>query len=167
MAQEVFHDPRAVWHRSLQFLLAQRPAERLEPLPLSSRPSRSDLSLHAPCPRKPVGTHTSAGHLLLPLRYHSLAMIAPMRRALDLARDAAPTSPNPTVGAVVLADGVIVGEGVTQPPPGDHAEVVALREAGDSASGATLYVTLEPCAHHGLTPPCTDAIITAGVAEVR
>ena len=91
-----------------------------------------------------------------------------MRRALDLARTApVSTSPNPTVGAVIVMGGEIVGEGVTQPPPGDHAEVVALRQAGELSSGATLYVTLEPCAHHGRTPPCTDAIIAAGVTEVR
>jgi diaminohydroxyphosphoribosylaminopyrimidine deaminase / 5-amino-6-(5-phosphoribosylamino)uracil reductase len=92
-----------------------------------------------------------------------------MRRALDLARNAPqPTSPNPTVGAVVVApDGTVVGEGVTQPPPGPHGEVIALRQAGDRARGATLYVTLEPCPHHGRTPPCTDAIIAAGIAEVH
>ena len=68
----------------------------------------------------------------------------PMQRALDLALGAPePTSPNPTVGAVVVADGRIVGEGVTEPPPGVHAEVVALRAAGEKARGATLYVTLE------------------------
>ena len=93
----------------------------------------------------------------------------PMQRALELARSApAPTSPNPTVGAVIAAaDGTIVGEGVTQPPPGPHAEAVALRQAGGSARGATLYITLEPCCHHGRTPPCTDAIIAAGIAEVH
>jgi diaminohydroxyphosphoribosylaminopyrimidine deaminase/5-amino-6-(5-phosphoribosylamino)uracil reductase len=92
----------------------------------------------------------------------------PMQRALDLASEAPePTSPNPTVGAVVVADGRIVGEGVTQPPPGPHAEVVALAAAGEAARGGALYVTLEPCAHHGRTPPCTDAIIAAGVAAVH
>ena len=91
-----------------------------------------------------------------------------MERALDLARNPpAATSPNPTVGAVVVAHAHVVGEGVTQPPPGDHAEVVALRHAGENARGATLYVTLEPCSHHGRTPPCTDAIISAGIAEVH
>jgi diaminohydroxyphosphoribosylaminopyrimidine deaminase/5-amino-6-(5-phosphoribosylamino)uracil reductase len=91
-----------------------------------------------------------------------------MQRALDLARDPpAPTSPNPTVGAVVVADGGIVGEGVTEPPPGRHAEIVALEAAGERAKGGTLYVTLEPCRHHGRTPPCTDAIVAAGIAEVH
>lgn len=91
-----------------------------------------------------------------------------MQRALDLAREAPePTSPNPTVGAVIVADGRIVSEGVTEPPPGAHAEVVALSAAGEKARGATLYVTLEPCNHHGRTPPCTQAIIDAGIAEVH
>ncbi len=92
-----------------------------------------------------------------------------MQRALDLAREAPePTSPNPTVGAVVVSpDGLVVGDGCTQPPPGPHAEAVALQAAGERARGGTLYVTLEPCCHHGRTPPCTDAIIAAGVAEVH
>jgi len=92
----------------------------------------------------------------------------PMQRALQLAREAPhTTSPNPTVGAVVISDGAVVGEGVTQPPPGPHAEVVALEQAGDRARGATLYVTLEPCSHQGRTPPCTDAIISVGIADVH
>ena len=93
----------------------------------------------------------------------------PMKRALDLARNAAHyVSPNPMVGAVVVAaDGSVAGEGVTQQPPGPHAEVVALEAAGERARGATMYVTLEPCAHQGQTPPCTDAIIGAGVSEVH
>lgn len=91
-----------------------------------------------------------------------------MRRALDLAREAlGSTSPNPSVGAVIVKDGQIVGEGATQPPPGPHAEVVALQGAGERARGAALYVTLEPCPHFGRTPPCADAIIEAGIAEVR
>ena len=91
-----------------------------------------------------------------------------MQRALELARAAlGTTSPNPTVGAVVVKDGEIVGEGATQPPPGPHAEVVALEQAGERARGATMYVTLEPCPHQGRTPPCADAIIEAGIAEVR
>jgi diaminohydroxyphosphoribosylaminopyrimidine deaminase/5-amino-6-(5-phosphoribosylamino)uracil reductase len=90
-----------------------------------------------------------------------------MRRALDLAREAfGTTSPNPNVGCVIVRDGSMVGEGYTQPPGGPHAEVVALRAAGDKARGATAYVTLEPCSHHGRTPPCTDALIAAGVSTV-
>ncbi|WP_298180629.1 bifunctional diaminohydroxyphosphoribosylaminopyrimidine deaminase/5-amino-6-(5-phosphoribosylamino)uracil reductase RibD [Saccharomonospora sp.] len=78
------------------------------------------------------------------------------------------TSPNPPVGAVILdAEGRRVGAGATQPPPGPHAEVVALREAGERARGGTAVVTLEPCSHHGRTPPCTRALLDAGVAAVR
>ena len=76
------------------------------------------------------------------------------------------TSPNPWVGCVLVADGVVVGEGATFPPGGAHAEVAAVAAAGDRARGATAYVTLEPCAHHGRTPPCTDALIDAGVRRV-
>ncbi len=91
-----------------------------------------------------------------------------MQRALELAREAlGTTSPNPTVGAVIVRDGEIVGEGFTQPPPGDHAEIAALKEAEERARGATLYVTLEPCPHVGRTPPCADAIIEAGITEVH
>ena len=91
-----------------------------------------------------------------------------MSRALQLADCAVGhTSPNPPVGAVLVRDGRVVGEGRTQPAGQAHAEVVALRQAGELARGATLYVTLEPCSHYGRTPPCTDAIIAAGVAEVR
>ena len=91
-----------------------------------------------------------------------------MLRALELARaSVGETSPNPPVGAVVARDGRIVGEGRTQPAGQHHAEVVALRQAGELARGATLYVTLEPCWHYGRTPPCTNAVIAAGVAEVH
>src|SRR5215470_17896009 len=76
------------------------------------------------------------------------------------------TWPNPAVGAVVAKDGVIVGRGWTQPGGRPHAETEALRRAGAAARGATLYVTLEPCSHHGKTPPCADAIIAAGIARV-
>jgi diaminohydroxyphosphoribosylaminopyrimidine deaminase / 5-amino-6-(5-phosphoribosylamino)uracil reductase len=92
---------------------------------------------------------------------------AALARAVALAAPAQPdVSPNPAVGCVVLADERIVGEGVTEPPPGRHAEVVALAAAGAAARGATVVVTLEPCAHHGRTPPCTDALLAAGVARV-
>jgi diaminohydroxyphosphoribosylaminopyrimidine deaminase / 5-amino-6-(5-phosphoribosylamino)uracil reductase len=87
-------------------------------------------------------------------------------RALELARRAGPRAyPKPTVGAVVVAGGEIVGEGATE-DTGRHGEVVAIEAAGERARGATLYVTLEPCAHHGTTPPCTDAIVAAGLARV-
>jgi diaminohydroxyphosphoribosylaminopyrimidine deaminase / 5-amino-6-(5-phosphoribosylamino)uracil reductase len=88
-------------------------------------------------------------------------------RALELAAAARSVAyPNPTVGAVVVADGAIVGEGVTEAYGGRHGEIVALAAAGRSARGATLYVTMEPCAHHGKTPPCVDAIVTAGIVRV-
>ena len=74
--------------------------------------------------------------------------------------------PNPAVGCVIVAGGRIVGRGWTQPGGRPHAEVVALAQAGDAARGATAYVTLEPCAHHGKTPPCADALASAGVARV-
>lgn len=76
------------------------------------------------------------------------------------------TWPNPAVGAVIVKNGVIAGRGWTQSGGRPHAEVEALRRAGEAARGATLYVTLEPCSHHGKTPPCADAIIAAGVARV-
>src|SRR5690606_30421479 len=74
--------------------------------------------------------------------------------------------PNPMVGALVLREGVVVGEGWHQEYGGPHAEVHALRAAGEAARGATLYVTLEPCNHHGKTPPCTEAVLAAGVRRV-
>jgi diaminohydroxyphosphoribosylaminopyrimidine deaminase/5-amino-6-(5-phosphoribosylamino)uracil reductase len=90
-----------------------------------------------------------------------------MAMAVELARGAlGSTSPNPAVGAVLVRDGIVVGRGATQPPGQNHAEVVALRKADELARGATLYVTLEPCCHYGRTPPCTTAIIEAGVAKV-
>src|SRR4030088_931244 len=75
------------------------------------------------------------------------------------------TWPNPAVGAVIVQNGVIVGRGWTQPGGRPHAETEALRRAGTAAMGATIYVTLEPCAHHGKTPPCADALVAAGVAR--
>ena len=87
-----------------------------------------------------------------------------MRRALELASSVrASTSPNPWVGAVIEPGGF---EGATEPPGGAHAEIAALQAAGDAAAGATMVVTLEPCAHHGRTPPCVDAIVEAGIARV-
>ena len=90
-----------------------------------------------------------------------------MRRALTLARRGwGRTAPNPMVGAVVVRGGEVVGEGWHRAWGRPHAEVEALRAAGDAARGATLYVTLEPCAHHGRTPPCTEAVRAAGIARV-
>src|SRR5213593_2828570 len=98
---------------------------------------------------------------------------AAMERALDLARRGwGRVAPNPLVGAVVLrggtggTGGTVVGEGYHAEYGEAHAEVVALQAAGERARGATLVVNLEPCAHHGKTPPCTDAILAAGVARV-
>jgi diaminohydroxyphosphoribosylaminopyrimidine deaminase/5-amino-6-(5-phosphoribosylamino)uracil reductase len=88
-------------------------------------------------------------------------------RALELAaRARGQTSPNPIVGAVVVKDGNVIGEGITQPPGEDHAEVMALEAAAGATAGATMYVSLEPCCHQGRTPPCTDAILSAGIARV-
>jgi len=90
-----------------------------------------------------------------------------MREALDLARGAmGQTSPNPSVGCVIVRDGAVVGRGAHRYALKDHAETVALREAGALAQGADAYVTLEPCSHHGRTGPCADALIAAGVARV-
>ena len=92
---------------------------------------------------------------------------AAMRRALELAaRGLYSTCPNPRVGAVLARDNEIVGEGWHECPGQAHAEPNALREAGERARGATAYVTLEPCSHHGRTPPCVDALLAAGVRRV-
>jgi diaminohydroxyphosphoribosylaminopyrimidine deaminase/5-amino-6-(5-phosphoribosylamino)uracil reductase len=90
-----------------------------------------------------------------------------LERALELAeRGRGTTHPNPVVGAVVVRDGDVVGEGWHERPGGPHGEVVALDAAGERARGSTLYVTMEPCNHQGRTPPCTEAILAAGVARV-
>ena len=90
-----------------------------------------------------------------------------MRRAFDLALRWPHTHPNPRVGSVVVdTAGVVLGEGWHRGPGTPHAEVEALSNAGDAASGSTVYVTLEPCSHQGRTPPCADALINAGVARV-
>jgi diaminohydroxyphosphoribosylaminopyrimidine deaminase/5-amino-6-(5-phosphoribosylamino)uracil reductase len=90
-----------------------------------------------------------------------------LARALELAeRGRGTTHPNPVVGAVVVRDGEVVGEGWHEKKGGPHGEVVALDAAGERARGATLYVTMEPCTHHGDTPPCTTAVLEAGVARV-
>lgn len=90
-----------------------------------------------------------------------------MSAALALGRrNMGRTAPNPSVGALIVRDGVIVAQGFTAPGGRPHAEAIALAAAGEAARGATLYVTLEPCSHHGETPPCVDAIIAAGIARV-
>jgi diaminohydroxyphosphoribosylaminopyrimidine deaminase/5-amino-6-(5-phosphoribosylamino)uracil reductase len=90
-----------------------------------------------------------------------------LRRALELAEKArGRTAPNPIVGAVVVREGRVVGEGYHQRAGAPHAEVEALHQAGSSAKGATLYVTLEPCAHQGRTPPCVGAILEAGISRI-
>ncbi len=89
-----------------------------------------------------------------------------LERALELAADAAGRAyPKPTIGAVLVRDGQVVGEGATE-AAGRHGEIVALEAAGDRARGATLYVTMEPCAHQGSTPPCAEAVAAAGVSRV-
>lgn len=91
-----------------------------------------------------------------------------MEQALSLAGLAlGQVSPNPAVGAVIVKDGEVVGQGYTQPPGSAHAEVIALEQAGSAARNSIMYVTLEPCCHQGRTPPCTAAIVAAGVAEVH
>jgi diaminohydroxyphosphoribosylaminopyrimidine deaminase / 5-amino-6-(5-phosphoribosylamino)uracil reductase len=90
-----------------------------------------------------------------------------LERALELAeRGRGATQPNPVVGAVLVSDGEVVGEGWHERAGGPHAEVVALDAASERARGATLFVTMEPCAHHGRTPPCTERVLDAGVARV-
>ena len=90
-----------------------------------------------------------------------------MQRALRLAeRGLYTTDPNPRVGCVIVKDNEIIGEGWHQRAGEAHAEILALQQAGDQASGSTVYVTLEPCSHHGKTPPCADALVSAGVSAV-
>lgn len=90
-----------------------------------------------------------------------------MQRAIELARlGQYSTKPNPNVGCVLVKDGQLVGEGYHPRAGQPHAEVFALRDAGDAARGATAYVTLEPCAHYGRTPPCAKGLVEAGVARV-
>ena len=91
-----------------------------------------------------------------------------MERAISLAKLAlGQASPNPAVGAVIVKDGQVIGQGYTQPPGSSHAEIMALKEAGEHARGGVMYVTLEPCCHFGRTPPCTKAIIAAGIQQVH
>ena len=96
-----------------------------------------------------------------------IADIAYMRLALNLAKKGiGKTSPNPVVGAVIVKDGRILGEGFHEFAGGNHAEINAIQQAGTRANGSTMYVTLEPCCHYGKTPPCTEAIKKAGIKEV-
>jgi diaminohydroxyphosphoribosylaminopyrimidine deaminase/5-amino-6-(5-phosphoribosylamino)uracil reductase len=98
---------------------------------------------------------------------HSAADHLHMARALQLAaRGLFTTSPNPRVGCVIVSDDQVVGEGWHERAGTPHAEIHALKAAGEAARGATVYVTLEPCSHHGRTPPCAEALINAGVARV-
>lgn len=91
-----------------------------------------------------------------------------MAQALSMAGLAlGKVSPNPAVGAVIVRDGRVVAQGCTQPPGSDHAEIVALKQAGEAARGGVMYVTLEPCCHYGRTPPCTQSIIAAGITEIH
>ena len=91
-----------------------------------------------------------------------------MGQALSLAKLAlGQVSPNPAVGAVVVKNDTVVGQGYTQPPGSWHAEISALKQAGEKARGSVMYVTLEPCCHYGQTPPCTQTIIDAGITEVH
>ena len=89
-----------------------------------------------------------------------------LERALELAADAARRAyPKPTIGAVLVRDGEVVGEGATE-AGGRHGEAVALAAVGERAQGATLYVTMEPCAHQGSTPPCVEAVLASGISRV-
>jgi len=91
-----------------------------------------------------------------------------MEQALSLARLAlGQVSPNPAVGALIVRNSEVVGQGYTQPPGSSHAEIVALEQAGREARGSTMYVTLEPCCHYGRTPPCSSAIVAVGITEVH
>jgi diaminohydroxyphosphoribosylaminopyrimidine deaminase / 5-amino-6-(5-phosphoribosylamino)uracil reductase len=120
--------------------------------------------LEARGPSAGVGGGVSSGLLM---RTTTDTDLRHLRRAVELA-EALPgrATPNPNVGAVVVRDGEVVGEGAHESYGGPHAEVNALAAAGAAARGATIYVSLEPCAHHGKTPPCVDAITTAGIARV-
>lgn len=90
-----------------------------------------------------------------------------MKHALEMARlTIGQTHPNPSVGAIVVKNGRVVGVGTHMKPGEPHAEVFALQQAGDEAKDADIYVTLEPCAHYGKTPPCAKAIIDAGIKKV-
>jgi diaminohydroxyphosphoribosylaminopyrimidine deaminase/5-amino-6-(5-phosphoribosylamino)uracil reductase len=90
-----------------------------------------------------------------------------MQKAIELAENArGKCSPNPFVGAVIVKEDVIIGEGFTQPYGSDHAEVQAIKSCNTGCEGAEMYVTLEPCSHYGKTPPCAKAIIASGISKV-
>src|SRR5271157_4822592 len=126
---------------------------------VSSAPANSSTT-SSPSTRKPTPTR----YLTKTVNAHDIHF---MQHALDLARKGVGlASPNPTVGCVIVKDGAILGEGFHQYHWRDHAEIVALKQAGDHARGATMYVTLEPCNHTGRTGPCTEAIIAAGIQRV-
>ena len=120
---------------------------------------------HAKAQRRKDGARNSSGlRAFAPLREKDFLF---MQRAIELEkRGEGLTRPNPPVGAVIVKNGKIIGEGWHKKAGGAHAEIFALRQAADAARGATLYVTLEPCSTHGKTPPCTDAILAAGISRV-
>src|SRR5262249_49276100 len=125
----------------------------------SSAPGNRSTIL-SPSTRKPTSTPCSTK----PVNDHDIRFL---QHALELAhKGVGLASPNPMVGCVIVRDGKIVGEGFHQYDRREHAEIVALKTAGEKARSATLYVTLEPCNHTGRTGPCTEAIINAGVARV-
>jgi len=136
-----------------EFAAKYRPVEAVAPVPLpDSSLSQSRSPSPSPSPTPPAARAAEdARH---------------MARVLALAsRGVASTHPNPRVGCVIVAAGEVVGEGWHRRAGGDHAEVIALRRAGARAAGATVYLNLEPCSHHGRTPPCADALIAAGVGR--
>jgi diaminohydroxyphosphoribosylaminopyrimidine deaminase / 5-amino-6-(5-phosphoribosylamino)uracil reductase len=127
-------------------------------------------SIRAAAPSSGAWARGSPSEITAPDRAAVLSRVddaSLLRRALGLAEGGwGRVAPNPLVGAVVVREGEVVGEGFHRVYGGSHAEVEALAEAGERARGATLYVTLEPCAHEGRTPPCTEAILRAGIARV-
>ena len=120
-------------------------------------------------PNIPIGKDNDEKHQLINKSLHDFDNFdrKMMQRCLELARRALGcTSPNPMVGAVIVKNGEIIGEGFHPKAGEPHAEVFALRDAGENARGATVYVNLEPCNHYGRTPPCSEALIAAGVSKV-
>lgn len=124
-------------------------------------PCQSHASLRlSQCPRRPESIYV---HGVRRLPAHDNYM----QRAIELAQKASGNaSPNPLVGCVIVRGDAVVGEGWHRAPGHAHAEVAAMQAAGDQTRGATLYVNLEPCAHHGRTPPCTEAILAAGIERL-